>query len=130
MATMKGLNWFNVLAVAELSINSAHISHTNISPFRLNCGFYPCVIPDVYNLDFPVNTRSENVRQFIDRMRSEWVAARVTLSNLQRQTIAQANKHCQGHSFHLGDWALVKMTTQQRTQFAAAGVLGLKCAGP
>ena len=35
MATLKGLNWVNVLAVAELSINSAPISHTNISPFRL-----------------------------------------------------------------------------------------------
>ena len=76
MATMKGLNWFSVLAVAELSINSAHLSHINISPFRLNCGFDPCVFPDVKNLDSPVNTRSENVRQFIDRMRNEWVAAR------------------------------------------------------
>ena len=70
MATLKGLNWFNVLAVAELSINSAPISHTNVSPFRLNYGFDPCVFPDVYNLDSPVNTRSENVRQFIDRMQS------------------------------------------------------------
>ena len=77
-----------------------------------------------------MNTRSENVRQFIYLMRSEWVAARAILSDLQRQTIAQANKHRQGHSFHVGDWALVKMTTQQRTQLAAAGVLGLKCAGP
>ena len=51
MATLKGLNWFNVLAVAELTINSAPISHTTISPFRLNCGFDPCVFPDVYNLD-------------------------------------------------------------------------------
>ena len=76
MATLKGLNWFKVLAVAELSINSAPISHTNVSPFRLNYGFDPCVFSDVYNLDSPVNTRSENVRQFIDRMRSEWVAAR------------------------------------------------------
>ena len=33
MITLKGLNCFNVLAVAELSINSAPISHTNISPF-------------------------------------------------------------------------------------------------
>ena len=76
MATMKGLNWFSVLVVAELSINSAPISHTNISPFRMNCGFDSCVFPDVHNLDPPVNTRSENVRQFIARMRSEWVAAR------------------------------------------------------
>ena len=52
------------------------------------------------------------------------------LSNLQRPTIAQANIHYQGHSFHVCDWALVKMTTQQRTQLAAAGVLELKCAGP
>ena len=52
------------------------------------------------------------------------------LSNLQRPTIAQANIHYQGHSFHVCDWALVKMTTQQRTQLTAAGVLGLKCAGP
>ena len=73
MATLKGLNWFKVLAVTELSINSAPIPLTNISPFRLNCGFDHCVFPDVYNLDSPVNTRSENVRQFIDRMRSEWV---------------------------------------------------------
>ena len=51
MATMKGLNWFNVLAVAELSINSAPISNTNLSPLRLNCGFDPCLSPDVYNLD-------------------------------------------------------------------------------
>ena len=58
MATLNDLNWFNVLAVTELSINSAHISHTNISPFRLNCGFGPCVFPDVYNLDSPENTRS------------------------------------------------------------------------
>ena len=41
MATMKGLNWFNVLAVAEFSINSSPISHTNISIFRLNCGLTP-----------------------------------------------------------------------------------------
>ena len=91
MATLKRLNWFNVLAVAELSVNSAPISHTNISHFGLNCGFDPCDFPDVYNLNSPVNTRSENVRQFIDRMRSEWVAARAILSDLQRQTIAQAN---------------------------------------
>ena len=77
-----------------------------------------------------MNTPSERERQFIDRMRSEWVTARAILSYLQRRTIAQANKHRQGHSFHVGDWALVKMTTQQRTQLAAAGVLGLKCAGP
>ena len=51
MATLKGLNWFNVLAVAELSINSAPISNTNVSPLRLNCGFDPCLSPDVYNLD-------------------------------------------------------------------------------
>ena len=70
------------------------------------------------------------MRQFIDRMRSDWVAARAILIDIQRQTIAQANKHRQGHSFHVGDWALVKMTTQQRTQLSAAGVLGLKCAGP
>ena len=38
--------------------------------------------------------------------------------------------HYHGHSFHVRDWALVKMTTQQRTQLVAAGVLGLKCAGP
>ena len=74
MATLKGLNWFNVLAVAELSISSAITSHTNISPFRLNCGFDPYAFQDVYNLDSQVNTRSENVRQFIDRIRSEWVA--------------------------------------------------------
>ena len=55
--------------------------------------------------------------------------ARAILSYLQRQTIAQANKHRQGHSFHVGEWALVKMTTQQRTQLVP-GVLGLKCAGP
>ena len=72
MATLKGLNFFNVLAVAELSIHSAHISNTNLSPFRLNCGFDPCVFPDVYNLDSQVNTRSENVRKFIDRMRVNW----------------------------------------------------------
>ena len=77
-----------------------------------------------------MNTRSENVRQIIDRMRSEWVAARAFLRNLNRQTIAQADMHRQGHSFHICDWASVKMTTQQRTQLAAAGVLGLKCAGP
>ena len=77
-----------------------------------------------------MNTRSENVRQFIDRMRSEYVAASAILSDLQLQTIAQANKHRQGHSFHVGEWALVKMTTQQRTQLAAACVHGLKCAGP
>ena len=41
MATLKGLNWFNVLAVAELSINCAPIPHTNVSPFRLNYGFDP-----------------------------------------------------------------------------------------
>ena len=41
MATLKGLNWFNVLAVAELSINSAPISHTNVSPFRLNYWLTP-----------------------------------------------------------------------------------------
>ena len=51
MATLKGLNWFNVLAVAELSINSASISNTNLSPLRPNCGFDPCVFPGVYNLD-------------------------------------------------------------------------------
>ena len=62
-------------------------------------------------------------------MRSEWVAARAFLSTLQRQTIAQANMHRQGHSFNVCDWASVKVTTQQRTQLAAAGVLGLKCAG-
>ena len=50
LATLKGLNWFNVLAVAELSIHSAPISNTNLSTFRLNCGFDPCVFPDVYNL--------------------------------------------------------------------------------
>ena len=128
-ATLKGLNWFKWLAVAELSINSAPISHTNIYLFRLNCGFDPGVFPDVYNLDSPVNTRSENVRPFIDRMRSEVVAARAILSDLQCQNIAQANKHRHGHSFHVGDWAFGKMTTQQRTQLAAACVLGLKCAG-
>ena len=51
MATLKGLNWFNVLAVAELSINSAPISNTNLSPLCLTCGFDPCLSPDVYNLD-------------------------------------------------------------------------------
>ena len=64
-ATLKGLNWFNVLAVAELSIHSAPISNTNLSPFRLNCGFDSCVFPDVYNLESPVNTRSENARQLL-----------------------------------------------------------------
>ena len=48
MATMKGLNWFNVLAVAGLSTNSAPISHTNVSPFRLNCWFDPCVFTDTF----------------------------------------------------------------------------------
>ena len=76
------------MAVAELSINSAPISHTNVSPFGMKYWIDHCVFPDVYNLDSPVNTRSENVRQFIDRMRSEWVAARAILSDIQRQTIA------------------------------------------
>ena len=59
MATLKGLNWFNVLAVVELSINSAPISNTNLSPLRLNCGFDPCVFPDVYTLDPSEYTFSE-----------------------------------------------------------------------
>ena len=115
----------HIYVKVELSINSAPISYINISPYRLNCGFDPCVFPDVYNLDSTVNTRFENVRQFIECMRSECVAARAILSDLQRQTIAQNNKHPQSHSFHVGDLALVKVTTQQRTQLAAAGVLGL-----
>ena len=51
MATLNGLNWFNVLAVAELSTNSATLSYTKIFSFRLNCGFHSSALPDVYNLD-------------------------------------------------------------------------------
>ena len=51
MATLKGLNWFNVLAVAELSTNSAPLSYSRMFSFRLNCSFYSSAFPDVYNLD-------------------------------------------------------------------------------
>ena len=51
MATLKGLSWFNVLAVAELSTNSAPLSYTKIFSFRLNCGCHHSAFPDVYNLD-------------------------------------------------------------------------------
>ena len=51
MATLKGLNWFNVLAVAELSTNSAHPSYNKIFSFSLNCGVHCSAFPDIYNLD-------------------------------------------------------------------------------
>ena len=51
MATLNGMNWFNVLAVAELSTNSAPFPYTKIFSFRLNCGFHSSAFPDVYNLD-------------------------------------------------------------------------------
>ena len=63
-------------------------------------------------------------------MRSELFAAGAILSDLQRNTLVQTDKHRQGHLFQVGDWALVKITTQQRHQLAAVGVLVLKYAGP
>ena len=51
MATLKGLNWFNVLEVAELFTNIAPLSYTKIFSFRLNCGFHSSAFPVVYNLD-------------------------------------------------------------------------------
>ena len=51
MATLKGLNWFTILAVGKLSTNSAPLSYTKIFSFRLNCGFHSSGIPDVHNLD-------------------------------------------------------------------------------
>ena len=131
IAKERGVNWLNVLEVAEIAINSAPISHTKYSPFFLNYGFDPCILPDVHNLHSSLNEQIETVHHFVSGMQSRWLAVRTLLRTLQAQATAQANRHQAPQApFRVGQFVMVSMQIKQRKQLARKGTLGLKQAGP
>ena len=87
-------------------------------------------MPGVHNFSAPLNEQSVAASAYIDHMRTEWTESLKLLRSLQEQTIAQANRHRQPHTFKVGDPVLVNLQRQRRRQLAATGSLGLKAAGP
>ena len=72
---------FDVLATAEMALNSAPIAKTKFSPYRLNYGFDPVTIPDVFSY---ANAREEEEPDsFIDRLNTEWKLSHPLLRKLK-----------------------------------------------
>ena len=96
---------FDVLATAEMALNSAPIAKTKFSPYRLNYGFDPVTIPDVFSY---ANAREEEEPDsFIDRLNTEWKLSHRLLRKLKGDQVVQANRHRQVCRFKVGDEVLV-----------------------
>ena len=100
-------DWFDVLATAEMALNSAPIAKTKFSPYRLNYGFDPVTIPDVFSYTNASAREDEEPDSFIDRLNTEWKLSHRLLRKLKGDQVDQANKHRQVCRFKVGDEVLV-----------------------
>ena len=41
-------DWVAALDTAEMAINNANIPNTKFSPYLLNLGYHPCLLPDTH----------------------------------------------------------------------------------
>ena len=113
-------------------MNSAPIAYTDFSPLMLIYGHDPCLIADVFYHLTHETLDTEEPFIFMERMNSDWKAARVLLEELKADQVVQANKRRIPHSMKVGDQVLVDMQITERPLLdsMALGRLGVRRAGP
>ena len=96
---IQGHSWLCYLDVVELAINNAPIRSSKYSPYFLNYGFHPCVIPDVLLEDDSHRNYHRNVREFMIQMQNDWQSVRLLQNTVTDMAEDQANRHRRSHTF-------------------------------
>ena len=134
MARFHGHTWFDMLTATEMIINNAPIGTTKFSPFFLNYGFNPCIIPDIYLNELHEINRSEtipqSVKMFVSTMRSTWRTAKRAFRKMRHHQKRHADKHRRPTVHKVGDWVLIKPADPQRNRLGVKGTLAPKAIGP
>ena len=115
-----------------MAINNAPIARSKYSPYFLNYGFHPCVIPDVLLEDDSHRNYHRNVREFMVQMQNDWQSVRLLHNTVTDMAEDQANRHRSSYTFNVGDKVLVSMNPIVREQLIPGfeGKLAPKAAGP
>ena len=97
--------WEQLLATAEMTINSSPNSSTGYTPFVLNYRFHPVVPIELLSGD--EISAVESVQNFVDRTKTLWKTAR---ENSQKSVVKQARLYNKKHlpvEFEVGDRVLL-----------------------
>ena len=125
----EGLHWFDALDSVEMTINNAPIAQTSYSPYFLNYGFHPTLIPDVYDETIPTLQATHSTpREFMDRLSYDWKVAQSALSKLKEQQKHDYDLHKTFATLRVGDLVLVKIS-DPRLQ-SLGGSLAAPTSGP
>jgi len=127
---MQGENWTQCLATAEMAYNNAPIARSKYTPYLLNLGYHPCVIPDVHwDIQRP-DIACEPAKIFVERMETQWTQAKAVLDQIKESSTKYANRNRQPSQFRVGQQVLVRMFPTNRDQLNAKGPLAKRWAGP
>ena len=84
-------DWPAGLVTAEMAINNAHIDGAKHSPYELNSGYTPCLVPDTY---WEANDRPGQIqpaKAWYKKMMQDWEHARLTLQSINDKEFGRAN---------------------------------------
>ena len=89
IAQLHQQEWYDVLPMPEIAMNAAPIPPTEYSPFFLKYGFEPVLVPDVFSAEQAANSRTESIKEFTDRLKSQWKVTKKLLKELKEEHVRQ-----------------------------------------
>ena len=96
--------------MVEIIINNAPIGNTPYSSYFLNYGFDPCIIPDVWDDNLPINNPIlQTPQQFMDQLNYNWKVARSAFKKMKTERKKYYDAKREPANFKLGDLVLVKI---------------------
>ena len=125
----EGLHWYDALDMVEMTINNAPIGPTPHSPYFLNYGFHPTLVPDVYDETLPqFQPALHTPREFMEQLTYNWKVAYNAFLKMKQQQKRQYDLHRQFKTLRIGDYVLVKIA-DPRLQ-SLGGSLAAPTSGP
>ena len=96
-----------------MTINNAPIGPTPHSPYFLNYGFHPTLIPDVYDETLPyLQTQYHTPREFMELLSYNWNVAHSAFTKMKQQQKHKYDLHRQFQTIQVGDLVLVNIADQ------------------
>ena len=104
-----------------MAINNAPIEGAKHSPYELNFGYTPCLLPDTYWEANDLPGQSQPAKAWYKQMMQDCEHARLTLQSIKDNEIGRANRRREETNFRVGDLILVRVFPVNRTQLNESG---------
>ena len=112
-----GKDWLDLLPIVEFSINSAPAASTGLSPFFLQHGYHPTVIPLTPLPWHPLRQHSpiEAAERIVKKLQEGTTWARTNIEAAKLKMEEQANqKRKAGPNYQPGDWVWLRLRPEQQ----------------